>query len=70
VDFFEPERPTGPPVDVKDAFVGLRYMMGLGRLRGIFESMDPTLDGNEDLSEIVQNVLLDGNEASDLRRWK
>ena len=70
VEIFEPERPTGPPVDVKDAYVSLRSLMGTGRLRRRFEDMDSALDGNEDLVEIVQNIQLDGDEASDLRRWE
>ena len=57
---------TGPPVDVKDAFVNLRWFV---RLRERFERMDPMLDGNEHLAEIVQNIQLDGNERRDLRRW-
>ena len=67
VEIFEPERPTGPPVDVKDAFVSLRW---LGKLRGRFERMDPRLDRNDDLDEIVRNIRLDGNEESDLLRWE
>ena len=57
---------TGPPVDVKDAFVSLRWFV---KLRERFERMDPMLDGNEHLDEIVRNIGLDGNEESDLLRW-
>ena len=32
--------------------------------------MDPMLDGNEHLAEIVRNIQLDGNEESDLLRWE
>ena len=70
VEIFEPERPSGPPVDVKDAYISVRRMMGIGRWRQTFGRMDPALAGNEDLAEIVQNIDLDGNEARDLRRWE
>ena len=33
------------------------------------ERMDPMLDGNEDLAEIVQNIQHDGTEGRDLLRW-
>ena len=69
VEIFDPERPAGPPVDVKDAFVSLRSLMGRGGVRRRFLMMDPSLDGNGDLAELVQNIHLDGNEASDLARW-
>jgi len=55
VFFFEPERPCGPPVDVKAAYISVRWMMGMGRWRRQFERMDPALAGNEDLNEIMKN---------------
>jgi len=69
VEIFDPERPAGPPVDVRDAFVSLRSLMGRGGLRRRLLAMDPALDGNGDLGEIVQNIQHDGNEARDLARW-
>ena len=70
VEIFDPERPTGPPVDVKDAYVSLRSLMGTGKLRQRLQTWNLAIDGNEDLVEIVQNIQRDGNEASDLRRWE
>ena len=69
VEIFDPERPAGPPVDVRDAFVSLRSLMGRGGLRRRLLAMDPALDGNGDLGEIVQNIQHDGHEAIDLARW-
>ena len=54
------------PVDVKDAFVNLLWFV---KLRETFQNMDPMLDENEDLADIVQNIQLDGNERRDLLRW-
>ena len=70
VEIFDPERPSGPPVDVKDAYVIIRGIMGMGRWRRQFGRMDPALAGNEDLEEIMKNIELDGNEERDLRRWE
>ena len=69
VEIFDPERPAGPPVDVKDAFVSLSSLMGREKVRQKFLAMDPALDGNGDLDEIVGNIQHDGNEAMDLARW-
>ena len=63
-------RPGGPPVDVKDTYISVRWMMGMGRWRRQFGRMDPALAGNEDLEEIMKNIELDGNEERDLRRWE
>ena len=57
---------TDRPVEVKGAFVSLRWFV---ILRERFEDMDPMLDGNEDLAEIVQNIQHDGLEGRDLLRW-
>ena len=48
---------TGPPVDVKDAFVNLRWFV---KLRERFENMDPMLDENEDLAELCRTSNLMG----------
>ena len=58
--------PTDRPVEVRYAFVSLRWFL---ILRERFEDMDPMLDGNEDLAEIVQNIQHDGLEGRDLLRW-
>ena len=57
---------TDRPVDVKDAFVNLRWFV---KLRETFQNMDPMLEENEDLADILQNIQLDGNERRDLLRW-
>ena len=55
--------PTDRPVEVRYAFVSLRWFI---ILRERFEDMDPR---NEDLAEIVQNIQHDGLEGRDLLRW-
>ena len=69
VEVQELERPSGTPVYVKDAYVSIHGIMGMGRWRRGFGRMDPALARNKDLEEIMQNIQLDGNEERDLRRW-
>ena len=49
--------------DVRDAYVSIS---GLVRnLRCVFGRIDPGLNGNKDLAEIMRNIQLDGSEENE-----